>query len=105
MSTIKPTIGRKVYFYDPSTSTARQQDMQRYSDSQPFDATVVYVWGDTCVNLRITDHAGNTHVRTSVPLRDPADGDAHGKEYVATWMPFQVGQAKVQVPPAVAPAA
>jgi hypothetical protein len=88
MSTIIPSIGRKVWFYDHSSG------MQRYSDNQAFDATVIYVWGDTCVNLRVTDHAGQTHVRTSVPLRDPAEGDVHGKELVATWMPYQVGQAK-----------
>lgn len=93
MSSIAPTIGRKVYFYDqaPERTAAR---MQRYSDTQPFDATVIYVWGPNCVNLQIIDHSGVTHTRTSVPLRDPVDGDAHGKEYYATWMPYQVGQAK-----------
>lgn len=93
MSTIDPTIGRKVYFYDPSTSTATPLDMTRYHDKHPFDATVIYVWGPTCVNLRVTDHAGKTHTRSIVPLRDPTDDDGHGKEYVATWMPYQVGQA------------
>jgi len=94
MSTITPTIGRKVYFYDPENPTANQPQMTRYDAKQPFDATVIYVWGQTCVNLRVTDHAGNTHIRSSVPLRDPRDEDGHGKEYVATWMPYQVGQAK-----------
>lgn len=93
MSSITPTIGRKVYFYDQSPDRTSAH-MQRYSDDQPFDATVIYVWGPTCVNLRVTDHSGITHTRSSVPLRDPADGDAHGKEYVATWMSYQVGQAK-----------
>lgn len=88
MSSIVPTIGRKVWFYDNNSG------MNRYSDNQAFDATVIYVWGPTCVNVRVTDHAGQTHVRTSVPLRDPQDGDAHGKQIVATWMPYQVGQAK-----------
>lgn len=95
MSTIKPTIGRKVYFYDPAPDPhAPGVVPKRYDEKQPFDATVIYVWGDTCVNLRVTDHAGNSWVRTSVPLRDPAEGDQHGVEYVATWMPFQVGQAR-----------
>lgn len=93
MSTIVPTIGRKVYFYDQAPERSSAQ-MQRYDDKQPMDATVIYVWGPTCVNLRVTDHAGVTHTRTSVPLRDPSDIDCHGVEYFATWMPYQVGQAK-----------
>lgn len=93
MSAITPTIGRKVYFYDfvPDRHAAQ---LRRYDDKQPFDATVIYVWGPSCVNLRVTDHAGVTHTRTSVPLRDPQESDCHGKEYVCTWMPYQVGQAK-----------
>lgn len=96
MSTIAPTIGRKVYFYDAAQEVAPHVPgaMQRYDAKQPFDATVIYVWGPNCVNLRVTDHAGYTHVRSSVPLRDPTENDAHGVEYVATWMPYQVGQAK-----------
>lgn len=93
MSTITPSIGRKVWFYDAAPERHSAQ-MVRYDDSQPMDATVIYVWSPTCVNLRVTDHAGIMHTRTSVPLRDPAEGDAHGKEYVATWMPYQMGQAK-----------
>lgn len=93
MPSIIPTIGRKVYFYDQMPE-GDHSGMARYSNDQPFDATVIYVWGPSCVSLRVTDHAGVTHVRTSVPLRDPGEGDAHGKEYTATWMPYQVGQAK-----------
>ena len=94
MSTITPTIGRKVYFYTPEQDRHATGAMGRYDDKQPFDATVIYVWGPTCVNLRVTDHAGNTHTRSSVPLRDPQDDDGHGNAYFATWMPYQVGQAK-----------
>lgn len=88
MSSITPSIGRKVWFYEPSLNAGI------YSADQPFDATVIYVWGPNMVNLRVTDHAGQVSTRTSVPLRDPLEGDQHGKEYVATWMPYQVGQSK-----------
>lgn len=87
MSTIKPTIGRKVWFYDfnPSSSIC-------YGQSKPFDATVIYVWSDACVNLDVTAHNGERFIKTSVPLRDPADGDCHNG-YFATWMPYQKAQA------------
>lgn len=95
MPTIKPSIGRKVYFY---AGEGDNPAPTRYSLDTPMDATVIYVWGPECVNLRVTDHAGNTHIRTSVPLRDPGEdgADAHCKDLgcYATWMPFQVGQAK-----------
>lgn len=87
MSTITPTIGRKVWFYDSYLGACN--DVR-----QPFDATVIYVWSESCVNLDVTDHHGNRHIKTSVPLREPREGDQHGVEYVATWMPYQMGQAK-----------
>lgn len=90
MSSIKPTIGRKVWYWGGSLVP----DMACYSPEQPMDATVIYVWGDTCVSLRVTDHAGIVHTRTSVTLRDHREGDRHGVEYVATWMPYQTVQAK-----------
>jgi hypothetical protein len=97
MSSIKPTIGRKVWFYEPTLAGNIN------NPTVPFDATIVYVWGDTCVNLRVTDHQGNTFARCSVPLRDPGADDRHGAgDYVATWMPYQTGQARAQ---AAAPSA
>jgi hypothetical protein len=90
-SSIKPTVGRKVWFWDNGNGL---HGPVRHGDAQPMDATIIYVWGDTCVNLRVTDHAGNVLTRTSVPLRDHREGDCHGVEYTATWMPYQVGQAK-----------
>lgn len=89
-NSIKPSIGRKVWFWDHSSTTTR------YGDNQAMDATIIYVWSDTCVNLAVTDHAGMQYTRTSVPLRDHREGDKHGVEYVATWMPYQVGQARAQ---------
>lgn len=92
MSTITPTVGRKVWFYDEDADRDLRE-MQRHDDTTPMDATVIYVWSPTCVNLSITDHAGRIHMRGRVTLRAPAEGDCHGKERVATWMPYQMGQA------------
>lgn len=97
MSTIKPTIGRKVWFYDSATGTPPyDKPPGGYDKIQPFDATIIYVWGDTCVNLDVTAHDGSRHIKTSVPLRDPAaagaEPDCHNG-YYATWMPYQTAQA------------
>lgn len=85
MNSIKPTIGRKVWFWDYGNGA--------YNLDQAFDATVIYVWRDAMVNLRVTDHNGSTSIQTSVQLRDPIPGDRHGMERVATWMPYQTAQA------------
>ena len=88
---MKPSIGRKVWFYDSSTFVGMDP-------RQAFDATIIYVWSDECVNLKVTDHNGNDRVETSVLLREPQAGDEHGIGPCATWMPFQVGQARAQQP-------
>jgi hypothetical protein len=82
-NSITPSIGRKVWYFDPQPGNV-------YNPLQAFDATVIYVWNPDMVSLRVTDHAGQTFVRTSVPLRDHVEGDCHGVESVATWMPYQV---------------
>lgn len=86
---IQPTVGRKVW-YRPSATEA----ITRNGD-QPMDATIVYVWNDRLVNLRVIDHVGNAHIRNSALLMqgdeqyDPVTG-------YCEWMPFQTGQAKAQ---------
>lgn len=85
-SVITPTVGRKVWFWPDGNS--------RYSvfnPSVPCDATVIYPWGDRCVNLSVRDHAGNVHIETSVTL---VQGDETAPPHAhATWMPYQKGQA------------
>ena len=89
------TISRKVWFYD-------SQGQGNINDPKtPFDATVVYphtppAEGPQLVNLRVTDHAGQTFTRGSVPLHNPGPEDCHGQGNgdFCTWMPYQVGQAK-----------
>ena len=101
---IQPTIGRKVWYWPTESDRGVNQyrgsfnrpPMEAFDDSQPCDATVVYVHSDRLVNLRVTDHNGNTHVRTSVTLVQPGDPEmSNGSSYgYATWMPYQVAQAK-----------
>lgn len=93
--TMKPTIGHKVWYWhgDPSMSGP----FRRFGADQPFDATIIYVWSDTHVNLKVTDHDGNEHTIKSVRLGEPSLGDQHGigqGHNHATWMPYQMGQAK-----------
>jgi hypothetical protein len=94
---IVPTIGRVVHFW-PAVHYLEQ----RPADAQPQAAIVAYVHGEECVNLAVFSPGGEVTPMTSVRLQqtdsDPIDPrDAH-----ATWMPFQVGQAKAQAatPPA-----
>lgn len=80
---ITPTIGRKVW-YRPLGYSEGAVD-----SNQPFDATVVHVWSDICVNLVIRDHVGNQFTKTSVSLAQ--DREAQPGE--CEWMPYQKGQA------------
>lgn len=76
---ITPSVGRKVWFYE--------NDQQ----SEPLDATVIKVWGDTpsaCVNLFVVDGNGAASARCSV---QPQHVNPTGTHY--RWMPYQLGQA------------
>lgn len=95
---IVPTIGRKVWFWPTAQQYLRYTaDGSVAIENQPFDATVIAVWGDRCVNLRVTDHEGNQFTRTSVPLNQPGDAIHIEEANFATWMPYQVQTAKQQV--------
>lgn len=91
---ITPTIGRKVWYrHDGGRTTdinGGQVNVVSYGD-QPMDATVIYVWHDRMVNLRITDHAGNTFALSSVNLVQ--QGDVTPNYRYCEWMPYQKGQA------------
>jgi hypothetical protein len=82
---ISPTIGRKVWYF-PSDDDLSKFGMVKHGD-QAFDASVVYVWSDTCVNLVVRDHDGTQSVRTSVAI------NVDGASPHAEWMPYQIGQA------------
>lgn len=108
MNSIKPTVGRKVYFWlgkEPMTyRVGNCLDMH-----QPFDATITYVHpGGARVNLAVLDHVGTHFTTHRVLLQDPSEGgDVHGgnneAEGLATWMPYQVGQARAQALGAAGP--
>lgn len=91
---ITPTIGRKVWYRHDGLQTTDinggQINVVSYGD-QPMDATVIYVWHDRMVNLRITDHAGNTFALSSVHLVQ--QGDVTPGYRYCEWMPYQKGQA------------
>lgn len=99
---IKPTIGRKLWYWPSNADRHIGLDyvpgphnppIVAHDFSQPCDATVVYVHSDNLVNLRVTDHNGNTHARTSVHLVQEGEAPDAGEAF-AEWMPYQVGQAK-----------
>ena len=88
---IKPTIGRRVWFRC-NDSFAKEKGIYRLDDVQAMDAGIVYVHGDSMVNLIVTDHIGNTHAINSVALVDASDGNSHAMW--CEWMPYQKEQAK-----------
>lgn len=89
---IKPTVGRVVW-YRPSTYDQSGPGGLRATTHQPLAAMIVYVHGDTMVNLVIHDCNGNTHARTSVHLHQ-GEGQPPVDHGYCEWMPYQVGQAK-----------
>lgn len=89
---IKPTVGRVVWF-TPSVNSA-DSDFAHYGGDQPHAAMIVYVWSDSLINLVVYGHDGKPHAKTSVPLVQEAEPKPDG--YFASWMPFQVGQARAQ---------
>lgn len=92
MSSIKPTIGRKVWFYSDTIHPGI------YDYHLPFDATVVYIYPDGKVNLLVITHGGWSCIEREVKLRDPHEGDRQGSgKRFATWMPYQIGQATKEV--------
>ena len=84
---IKPTIGRKVWFWP------KKDTQHAVIQGQPHDATIVGVWSDTCVNLACRDANGTPYAITSVLLYQEGGGP-RPDFYFAEWMPFQQGQAK-----------
>lgn len=96
---IKPTVGRKVWFWSSLAQYHRALE-QNFDhellliDSQPQDATIVAVWSPSMINLHVIDHTGLGRSETSVQLMQEGDPFPEGR--FATWMPFQIGQAKAQ---------
>lgn len=89
MSTIiSPTPGRIVWFWPfghPNVSG---------EPGEAFAAIVAYVWNDRLVNLGVFDKNGNSMGIANVTLVQ--EGDPLPEGSYATWMPYQLGQAKAR---------
>lgn len=92
--TIKPTVGRVVWFYPYANSGEAGFDPT--SDGEPLAAIIARVWSDRMVNLTVFDASGKPHSRTSVELVQDAGPGRAASGGFCTWMPFQKGQAKAQ---------
>lgn len=98
---IVPTIGRKVWYRPAPVEVRTQSDLRDFSahkmvclnQAVPMDATVVYVWNDRMVNLRVTDHDGRQFALKSVLLLQ-GDETYQPVNGYCEWMPYQAGQAK-----------
>lgn len=91
---ITPVPGRAVW-YHPSQDEINAAQFACSDPSQPLAATVAYVWSDRMVNLSVIDQNGSQFRRTSVALVQPGDDPKRTSEGpFATWMPYQIGQAK-----------
>ena len=96
---IKPTIGRRVWYWPSSFDKGRLQlkpdtIMQTGDPTQACDAGIVYVHSDNMINVTVADHNGNMHKRTSVPLLGFDDPKPQDNAY-CTWMDYQVFRAKL----------
>jgi hypothetical protein len=94
MTIIKPTIGRRVWYWPGEFDGVNQFDL-----AQPCDAGIAYVHSDRMVNLTVAGHDGMMHSRCSVPLLQDGDQAPAAGRY-AQWMPYQVGQAAKHAPEA-----
>ncbi len=95
MSTIKPTIGRKVWLYVSTDLLGLPSAPYTGQSKLPFDATIVHVNLDGSINVTFSDHIGRSGAILNVPIYDPKESDSHmgGGSHYATWMPYQKGQA------------
>jgi hypothetical protein len=84
---IEPSIGRVVW-YTPAATERIKSD----PDDQCLPALVTYVWNTRMINLAAFTPSGVPFGVTSVILVQ--EGDATPIERYATWMPYQIGQAK-----------
>lgn len=97
---MKPTIGRRMYFFARSAELLHANLMTTNNFQLPFDAGVVYVGsgGDRdYVNVVVTDHVGYQRAFHQIPV--VTDGEVHGHPYWVEWMPYQKEQAAKAAPP------
>lgn len=89
---IKPTVGRKVWYFPNAGDKAGTHRMYTNGD-EPLDATIIAVWGDRMVNVLVTDIMGKQFPVLSCVLAQAENEREPGGRYVE-WVPYQQGQAK-----------
>ena len=90
MTTIQPTVGRKVHYRTGNND----HEMHKLNTDDPLDATIVGVWEDGLINVVVFDCNGKMYTRNGIRLRQ--EGQTISNQPYCEWMPFQVGQAKAQ---------
>jgi hypothetical protein len=90
---IKPTIGRIVWYYPSDEDVGGVGAITGFTKDKEHAAIVCYVHSDKLVNLCVIDANGHTKPMTSVDLIQEGDS-VPGSGRFATWMPYQIGQAK-----------
>lgn len=96
MSTIiTPTVGRPVWFWpkSPPLRGVLLNDVPGHPE-QPCAATVIFVHNERKVNLSVLGHSGSQQFVPNVPLQQEGDDVPDSATGFATWMPYQLGQAK-----------
>jgi hypothetical protein len=91
MKMIKPTIGRRVWYWPSAQDRGETENptasiIQQGDKSQPCDAGIAYVHSDRLINLTVADHNGVMHSRTSVTLMQ--EGDEIPQGFYAQWMHY-----------------
>lgn len=93
MTSIVPTVGRKILFHPPSNSTK-----QGFEPNAICAATIAKVLPDGRLNLGVLDGNGVNHSMTEVPLIQ--EGDTPPEDgFFAEWMPYQKSVAKGETAP------
>jgi hypothetical protein len=93
-TTIKPTVGRVVWFHPPIG--AASPDFSKPVPGEPLAAIVAAVLPGhpvDIVNLTVFDAVGTPHAISMVPLLQEGE-DVPEEGFYAQWMPYQVEQAK-----------
>lgn len=91
MTTIVPTVGRKVWFR-PAFSL---------EEEQPLDATICYIipgtgqgGEDFLINIAYHDANGNPAAAQRIPLFQGAEHEKPWGDNFCEWMPYQTAQAR-----------
>lgn len=89
LTIIKPTVGRKLWFF---ASAKHYEDFKAgLHEAQPFDATVIFVHNDNCVNIAAISHHGQPDVALGVMLAQEGD-ESEPTGAHCRWMPYQTAQ-------------